>query len=99
MWRGQVVADTEAALVLREAAYPAVHYIPRQDTAMGMLTRSAHETYCPFKGDCSYFSLAGDGGADAVWTYEAPFEAVAAIRDYLAFYADRVVIELGSSVL
>jgi uncharacterized protein (DUF427 family) len=97
MWRGEVLADTEAALVLREAAYPAVHYVPRGDVAMGMLTRSAHGTYCPFKGDCSYFSLPGDDerGVDAVWTYEAPFEAVAAIKDHLAFYADRVEIVLG----
>ena len=61
---------------------------------MAMLTRSDQTTYCPFKGDCNYFSLPGDGehAANAVWTYEAPFPAVAAIKDYLAFYPDRVAI-------
>ena len=64
---------------------------------MAFLTRSAHETYCPFKGDCSYFDLpaSDESGENVVWSYEAPFEAVAAIKDYLAFYADRVKIELA----
>ena len=96
-WRGQVVADTREALVLREARYPAVLYIPREDADMALLTPSALETYCPYKGDCSYLSLPGDdeGGANAVWSYEAPFEAVASIKGHLAFYSDRVVIELA----
>ena len=92
--RGQVLADTRNALTLREAKYPAVHYIPRADVDMAQLGRTEHVTYCPFKGDCSYFSLPGDDpqSANAVWTYEAPFPAVEAIRDHLAFYADRVEI-------
>ncbi|HYZ62438.1 MAG TPA: DUF427 domain-containing protein [Acetobacteraceae bacterium] len=96
-WHGQVLADTRDALTLREARYPAVHYIPRKDVDMTRLTRSAHQTYCPFKGDCSYFDLTtgDDSGANAVWSYEAPFEAVSAIKDHLAFYPDRVAIELG----
>ncbi|MCW6508877.1 DUF427 domain-containing protein [Lichenifustis flavocetrariae] len=97
-WRGQVLADTGDALTLREARYPVVYYLPRKDVDMARLTRSAHQTYCPFKGDCSYFDLpANDGsGANAVWSYEAPFDAVAAIKDHLAFYSDRVEIELAS---
>jgi uncharacterized protein (DUF427 family) len=94
--RGQVLADTHDALTLREARYPAVQYIPRKDVDMVQLTRTTHETYCPFKGDCSCFSLPGsdERAANAVWSYEAPYEAVAAIKDHLAFYADRVEIEL-----
>ena len=90
--RGQVLADTRGALTLREAKYPAVQYIPRADVDMTRLTRTDHTTYCPFKGDCSYYSLPGGGerGLNAVWTYEAPFPAVAAIGGYLAFYTDRV---------
>jgi len=89
---GRVIADTRAALTLREAAYPAVQYIPRQDVDMTALTRSAHATYCPYKGDCAYYSIpaGGERAANAVWTYEAPFEAVAQIKDHLAFYPDRV---------
>ncbi len=89
-----VLADTRRALTLSEAQYPAVHYIPRADADMGLLTRSTHTTYCPFKGDCSYFDLPGEDQryANAVWSYEAPFPAVAGIKDHLAFYADRVAI-------
>ena len=89
---GQVIADTRAALALREAAYPAVLYIPRADVDMSRLERTDHATYCPYKGDCAYYSLpAGDERSlNAVWTYEAPYDAVAAIRDHVAFYPDRV---------
>jgi len=89
---GKVIADTRSALTLREASYPAVEYIPRRDVDMTALTRSEHQTYCPYKGDASYFSIpaGGDRSINAVWTYETPFEATAQIRDYLAFYPDRV---------
>lgn len=89
---GAVIASSADALVLREASYPPVYYIPRKDVDMGQLQRSDHATYCPYKGDCSYYSLpaGGERSVNAVWTYEAPYEAVAPIRDYLAFYPDRV---------
>jgi uncharacterized protein (DUF427 family) len=89
---GRTVADTRAALTLREATYPGVHYIPRGDVDMTLLARTDHSTYCPYKGDCSYFSipLGGERSANAVWSYEAPHPAVASIKDYLAFYASRV---------
>ena len=89
---GRVIADTRDALTLREAAYPAVHYIPRKDVNMALLQRTDHSTYCPYKGDCAYFSipLGGERSTNAVWTYEAPYDAVAAIGNHLAFYPDRV---------
>jgi uncharacterized protein (DUF427 family) len=89
---GKVIADTRAALTLREAAYPAVLYIPRQDVAMSLLQRTDHATYCPYKGNCAYFSIpaGGERAVNAVWTYEAPYAAVAEIKDHLAFYPDRV---------
>jgi len=89
---GRVVADTRAALTLQEASYPAVHYVPRADVDMTLLERSAHATYCPYKGDCAYYSVptGGERAANAVWTYEQPYDAVAAIRDHVAFYPDRV---------
>jgi uncharacterized protein (DUF427 family) len=89
---GQVIADTADAWTLREAAYPAVQYIPRKDVDMTRLARTEHATYCPYKGECAYFSIpsGGERAANAVWSYEAPFDAVAAIRDHLAFYPDRV---------
>jgi len=89
---GQIVADTRAALTLREAHYPPVFYIPRKDVDMTQLQRSAHSTYCPYKGDAAYFSipLGGERSVNAIWTYESPYPAVESIREYLAFYTDRV---------
>ena len=89
---GRVIANTRDALTLREAAYPAVQYIPRKDVDMALLQRTDHATYCPYKGDCAYFSipLGGERSTNAVWTYEAPYAAVVSIKDHLAFYPDRV---------
>jgi uncharacterized protein (DUF427 family) len=93
---GKTVADTRAALTLRESDYPAVQYVPREDVDMSLFERTAHESYCPYKGEASYFSIpsGGERSANAVWTYEKPYDAVAPIKEYLAFYPDRVdVIE------
>ncbi|TPI46473.1 DUF427 domain-containing protein [Mesorhizobium sp. B3-1-7] len=89
---GAVLADSHNALTLCEAGYPAVQYIPRKDVDMALLERSAHATYCPYKGDCAYFSIPSGGtrASNAVWSYEAPYDAVAVIRNHLAFYPDRV---------
>jgi uncharacterized protein (DUF427 family) len=89
---GRVIADSVDALTLREAGYPPVQYIPRKDVDMTLLQRTDHATYCPFKGDCAYYSVPCGGGrsVNAVWTYEAPYAAVAGIKDRLAFYRHRV---------
>jgi uncharacterized protein (DUF427 family) len=89
---GKRIADTHEALTLQEAAYPPVQYVPRKDVDMTQLQRSAHQTYCPYKGECSYFSIPAGGErlVNAVWSYEAPYAAVSAIREYLAFYPERV---------
>lgn len=89
---GRVIARTRDALTLREAGYPAVHYFPRKDVDMGLLQRTDHATYCPYKGDCAYFSIpiGGQRSTNAVWTYEAPYPAVVSIKEHLAFYPDRV---------
>ena len=89
---GHVIADTHHALNLREANYPVVHYIPRSDVSMQLLQRTSHLTYCPYKGECAYFSIPVGGvkSVNAVWSYEEPYQAVAQIREYLAFYPNRV---------
>jgi uncharacterized protein (DUF427 family) len=89
---GKIIADTSSALTLREASYPPAQYIPRRDVDMTALTRTEHTSYCPYKGDASYYSIpaGGDRSSNAVWTYETPFGAMAQIKDYLAFYPDRV---------
>jgi uncharacterized protein (DUF427 family) len=95
---GRVIADSREALTLSEATYGPVQYIPRKDVDLTMLARTDHATYCPYKGECSYYSIpaGGDRAVNAVWSYEAPYPAVAAIKDHLAFYPDRVdAIEVG----
>ena len=90
----RVVADTTAALTLREAGYPPVHYIPIDDVDQTLLRPSATSTYCPYKGDASYYSIDGPGGQieDAIWTYEHPYPAVETIAGHLAFYPEGVQI-------
>jgi uncharacterized protein (DUF427 family) len=89
---GHAIADTRDALTLREADYPAVHYIPRTDVDLTQLERTDHATYCPYKGDCNYYSVPSGGkkSVNAVWTYENPYPAVAQIKGHIAFYPDRV---------
>src|SRR3954466_15000722 len=92
---GVVIAETTHALTLKEASYPAVQYVPREDTNMALLSRSERTTHCPYKGDASYFSVTAGGKAleNSVWTYETPFPAMAEISGHLAFYPDKVTIE------
>ena len=89
---GKVIADTRDAQTLKEASYPAVQYIPRKDVDMALLARTDHATYCPYKGEASYFSIpiGGERSVNAIWTYESAYPSVAAIQDHLAFYPDRV---------
>jgi len=89
---GRRVGDTREALVLKEATYAPVYYIPRKDVDMTQLQRTSHYTYCPYKGDCAYYSipLGGERSVNAVWTYEAPYAAVSLIKEHMAFYPDRV---------
>ena len=89
---GRVVANSDRALTLQESDYPAVQYIPLTDVDPALLQRTDNATYCPYKGDASYYSLAigGTRTENAVWTYEQPYPAVAAIKDHVAFYPDRV---------
>jgi uncharacterized protein (DUF427 family) len=89
---GRVIAESSQALRLEEKEYPPVYYIPREDADMSLLVRTTHYTYCPYKGDCTYYSIPMGGAKSefAVWTYEEPYEAVARIKDHLAFYPARV---------
>jgi uncharacterized protein (DUF427 family) len=89
---GKIVAESTHALRLEEKGYPPVHYLPRDDADMSLLVRTTHSTYCPYKGDCSYYStpIGGPRSENAVWTYEKAHEAVADIKEHLAFYPMRV---------
>jgi uncharacterized protein (DUF427 family) len=89
---GRIIAESRRAIRLEENGYPAVYYLPRSDADMSLLVRTTRYTYCPYKGDCSYYSIfVGSARSEnAVWTYETPYEAVAEIKEYLAFYSSRV---------
>jgi len=91
-FNGRVVADTRRALVLREASYKPVFYIPREDAQMTLFERTSHSTHCPYKGDAAYYSIrVGERVAEnAIWSYETPFPATAGIAGRLAFYPSRV---------
>lgn len=95
---GELVADTTAALELREATLPAVQYIPLGDVAQDRLIRTDTSTYCPFKGDASYYSVRTSNGEvvdDVIWTYEQPYPAVAAIAGHVAFYPNKADISVS----
>jgi uncharacterized protein (DUF427 family) len=94
---GEVVADTNDALQLQESTYPAVQYIPLKDVVQDVLTRTDTSTYCPFKGEAGYYSVTTGGGTveDAIWFYEQPYPAVAAIAGHAAFYPDKAEITVG----
>jgi len=90
---GRVLGESAAALVMREADYPPVYYVPRADIDMSALSKTGTTTHCPYKGDAGYFSISGADGEDienAVWTYERPYPAMAAIAGHLAFYPNKV---------
>ena len=91
-YNGKTIAESTHALVMQEADYPRVHYIPRDDVNMAFLIPTDHDSHCPYKGDASYFSLEVDGqtAENAVWYYDDPYPAVTEIRDHVAFYNARV---------
>jgi len=95
---GQVLADSERPLYVRESNHPEVIYFPRADVRFEHLERTGHATFCPFKGEAAYWTLqvAGVVSENAVWSYEDPFDEVAGLKDHLAFYADRVEWSRGS---
>ena len=94
---GEVIAETDDALTLEEAGYAPVQYIPLADVDDSVLRHSEHQTYCPYKGDASYYTVVTPGGEleNVVWTYEEPYDAVAEIAGRVAFYASRVEVSVG----
>ncbi|MBY3989547.1 DUF427 domain-containing protein [Rhodococcus fascians] len=95
---GQQIAESTKALTLNESNYPAVQYIPMGDVDAGLLQKSSTTSYCPYKGDAEYFSVATESGnvEDVIWTYNAPFPAVALIGGHVAFYTDRAEVVLSA---
>ncbi len=94
LYQGRVIADTKHALTVIETNHDPVQYFPREDVEMSLLGKTDRHTTCPYKGVASYFTLTTDGqiAQNVVWTYEDPIPAVLALKDYLAFYPDRVEV-------
>jgi uncharacterized protein (DUF427 family) len=90
---GKVVADTTNALTLQEASYPPVQYVPLTDVDPALIAATDHQTYCPYKGEASYWSL--PGAENAVWGYQDPYDAVAPIKGHVAFYPDKVELRIA----
>ena len=96
-FNGELVADSRDAIRMDEGSYPPVYYLPRRDVKMERLIRTSHTTYCPYKGHATYYSLCnGQTARNAVWSYERPKDEVAAIKELLAFYPDKVSVEIGA---
>jgi uncharacterized protein (DUF427 family) len=96
---GEIVADTHDALSLQESTYPVVQYIPFDDVVHKLLRSTETSTYCPYKGEASYYSVTtarGDIVDDAVWTYREPYPAVAQIAGHVAFYPDKAEISVDA---
>ena len=92
IFTGEVVADSDRTIIVDESAHSIVYYFPRSDVRMDYMQRTDHHTYCPFKGEASYYTLTVENKREenAVWTYEEPYDEVKELKDYLAFYANRV---------
>jgi len=93
---GAVLGETNHALEVREGDYPAVIYFPRDNIAMALMERSDTTSVCPHKGTATYYSIQTKSTLikDAGWSYETPLEGLTAISGHIAFYGDKVTVEL-----
>jgi len=91
---GHVIADTDAALTLKEADYPPVQYFPREDVEMGFFGKTDKHTNCPYKGEASYYTTKIEGNLleNVMWSYEDPYPAMQQIAGYVAFYPDKIEV-------
>jgi len=93
---GTVIADSTSAIRCEETGHGPVHYIPAKDMRLDLMQPTEHKTYCPFKGDCSYWTIAVDGAGgrkqseNAVWGYQAPYDEASGLAGHYAFYNTRV---------
>ena len=98
-FNNEVIAESGDALVMQEGKYPPVYYLPRKDVKMERLIRTSHTTYCPHKGQATYYSICnGQTARNAVWSYEQPLESVEVIRELLAFYPNQVSLEISGCI-
>jgi uncharacterized protein (DUF427 family) len=94
-FRDVMIASSDRARLLREKGHDPVLYLPFDDIYFVHLEKTANATHCPFKGDASYWRVKGQQQAedDVMWSYEHPYDEMTEIKDYGAFYPDRVVVD------
>ena len=96
VFAGITVADSAATLRVEETGHGPVHYFPAKDVRLDLMSPTAHHTTCPFKGEASYWTIEAPGRGEirrsenAVWGYPAPYDEVAGLAGYYAFYPSRV---------
>jgi uncharacterized protein (DUF427 family) len=92
MFGGKVIADSTSALRVEETGHGPVYYIPAKDMALDLMTKTAHTTYCPFKGTASYWTInaGGKSAENAIWGYETPYDETTKLAGPYAFYGNRV---------
>lgn len=91
---GRTIAESNAALLVKETRHADVYYLPREDVDMTLLEATDHTTFCPFKGHASYWTLKLPDAEEAnlVWSYEDPYPEVEGLKDHMSFYTDRTQI-------
>lgn len=96
-YQGTVIAETTDALLVSETKHADVVYLPRSAMKPEYFSKTDHSTYCPFKGHASYWQLEVSGSTEdnIVWSYEAPYEEVRELKDYISFYPNRTEMKLG----
>lgn len=95
-----VIADTTRAVAVTETKHQPVWYLPLADVDASIITATETSTFCPFKGHASYWTIAtADGDLDdAMWSYREPFDECLPLTDYVAFYTDRVDLEIDGKI-
>lgn len=85
---GEVVADSRRPVRVLETSQPPGYYIPADDVRADLLVAGTHRSFCEWKGAATYWTVRVDGrtAENAAWSYPAPTERFAAIRDHIAFY-------------
>lgn len=93
----EMVAQSLHALRVLETGHDPVLYLPPEDVRMEIFQQTSHSTHCPYKGDASFWTITIGGGqiVNAAWSYEYPIEQAAQLKEYIAFYADKVDVQAG----
>jgi uncharacterized protein (DUF427 family) len=88
----QVIADSTRPLALYESGFAPRWYVPRGDVDESALIPAEGQTFCPYKGLCSYYDIAGAHWA--AWSYQDAWTEVRRISGMISFEPDQVAVDL-----